>query len=103
MVMQHINNTDLDGLPGEHCELLLQIIPQENEVKWQPVFPVPPCFLWLAQAPWLICTSYQPFLPLKMSTNKPMTLEQKAEMAKKADSFADFGEAEQFLYQVVKS
>ena len=33
MVMQHINNTDLDGLPGEHCELLLQIIPQENEVK----------------------------------------------------------------------
>ena len=37
-----------------------------------------------------------------MFTIKPTMPEQKAEMAKKADSFADFGEAEQFLYQVLK-
>lgn len=38
LVTQHINNTDLDGLPTEHCELLLQIVPQENEVKIGAVY-----------------------------------------------------------------
>ena len=31
-ISQFILNTDLDGLLSEHCELLLQIVPQEKEV-----------------------------------------------------------------------
>ena len=31
-IAQFILNTDLDGLLSEHCELLLQIVPQEKEV-----------------------------------------------------------------------
>lgn len=32
-ISQFILNTDLDGLLSEHCELLLQIVPQEKEVE----------------------------------------------------------------------
>lgn len=32
-ITQFINNSDLDGLVPENCELLLQIVPQEKEVR----------------------------------------------------------------------
>lgn len=35
-ITQFINNSDLDGLVPENCELLLQIVPQEKEVRDRP-------------------------------------------------------------------
>lgn len=32
VIAEVIGNVDLDGLIPEHCELLLQIVPQETEV-----------------------------------------------------------------------
>jgi len=41
-----IQNTDLDGLLPEHCELLLKFIPSEEEVRDnKPPFCVPNCAL----------------------------------------------------------
>jgi len=31
-IRDYIMETDLDGLPGEYCELLLKFIPSEEEV-----------------------------------------------------------------------
>jgi len=52
-----IQNTDLDGLLPEHCELLLKFIPSEEELT---------------------------------------------DLAKHAHRFNEFGEAEQFMYQLAK-
>ena len=126
LISKYVNNTDLDGLLPEHCELLLQIVPQEKEVRvhiWKYIMFVCECIYVcvhmstscvfvcecvfvrmqicvcvcvvfhynLHTIPFFLNVFYYSFIIYNIKME---------ELAKNANHFKEFGEAELYLYQV---